>query len=96
MTMEHLQCLGDGGHHWEPQVPGERNTCRNCGYKGLVFEKEQDTMTNKVGKYKVEVHNDTVTLDIDGTVYSMSPGQASRLTGLLMKAGLSAAMNVDL
>lgn len=53
-------------------------------------------MPHKISKYKVEVHNDTVTLDIDGTTYSMSSGQASRLTGLLMKAGLSAAMNVDL
>lgn len=25
------------GHTWLPQVPGERNTCRFCGYQGVVF-----------------------------------------------------------
>lgn len=34
----HLDCLDGGGHYWLPQVPGERNTCRECGYRGLVFE----------------------------------------------------------
>ena len=34
------KCRDNGGHDWEPQVPGQRNTCANCGYQGDIFEPE--------------------------------------------------------
>lgn len=36
------QCRSVGGHHWKAPVPGRRNECAECGYRGLVFEPHYD------------------------------------------------------
>ncbi|XAO35512.1 hypothetical protein SEA_MORGANA_78 [Gordonia phage Morgana] len=38
MTQTPEQCRADGGHHWKAPVPGRRNECVECGYRGLIFE----------------------------------------------------------
>lgn len=32
------KCRNKGGHFWRAQVPGEPNTCIECGYEGVIYE----------------------------------------------------------
>lgn len=32
------KCQDKGGHFWRAQVPGEPNTCIECGYEGVIYE----------------------------------------------------------